>query len=102
MIVVFQSYKQWKDSLPDMTWLEGLLPPPDKIDSWQQNAVEMKNKVLSYEVDPRLRQITRESYDSFRDWFEKRLDSALKASNEAEKESKFEFNIDICKLISLF
>jgi len=88
----FQSYKQWKDALPDMSWLDDLLPPPEKLDTWQQNAIELKNKVSGFEFDPRLRELTRMKYADLKSWFDERLETAINASAEAnpdfDRESK--------------
>lgn len=73
----FQSYKQWKEALPDMAWLESVLPSPEKLDSWNAKATEMKEKIINFEIDPRIKDIGQSSYDDLRRWFDQRLDGEI-------------------------
>ena len=69
-----------------MTWLEDLLPPPEKLDSWQQHALELKNKVSQFEFDPRIKELTKMKYEDIRAWFDERLEGAISATAEGSKD----------------
>jgi hypothetical protein len=43
--VTFQTYEHWKESLPDMKWLNEYLPDSEQLDSFRGVLVEMKDKV---------------------------------------------------------
>lgn len=34
---MFQKYQEWKDSLPDFSWLEDILPNDDQVNSIQKS-----------------------------------------------------------------
>lgn len=76
-----------------MSWLDDILPPPEKFDAWQQNALDLKNKVAQFEFDPRFKELTRMKYEDLKTWFDEKLESAINASAEAnpdfDKESEF-------------
>ncbi|XP_069692141.1 dynamin-like GTPase OPA1, mitochondrial isoform X3 [Periplaneta americana] len=85
-----KTYEQWKDSLPDMKWLDEYLPDSEQWNSFRGSLLEMKDKVKdNIEIDPRLKAYGETKYRNFRDWFDKRLDAAIEAAEKSEVESKF-------------
>lgn len=41
----FQKYAEWKDGLPDMGWLNDLLPDNDKWDQFTTTLISAKEKI---------------------------------------------------------
>lgn len=68
-----------------MTWLQELLPPPEKIDSWQGSVMELRDKIKDFEIDPKYAEMGKERMTSLKEWFDERLDRAIKATEEAEE-----------------
>ncbi|XP_067127629.1 dynamin-like GTPase OPA1, mitochondrial isoform X2 [Centruroides vittatus] len=40
-----KKYEEWKDQLPDFSWIKQLAPPPDQIDRYRTALLEMKDKI---------------------------------------------------------
>lgn len=82
VLLLFQSYTSWKDNLPDMTWIQDLLPPPEKVDAWQGSVMELRDKLKDFHIDPKYSEMGRERMNSLKDWFDERLDKAIRATEE--------------------
>lgn len=67
-----------------MTWLQDMLPPPEKIDAWQGSVMEFKNKFKDFEIDPKYTELGRSRINSLKEWLDERLDQAIKATEEEE------------------
>ncbi|KAG8232089.1 hypothetical protein J437_LFUL012449, partial [Ladona fulva] len=88
-----KSYESWKDSLPDMTWLEEYLPPPEKMEAFKESMAALQNKFKdSFEIDPRLKSLGEAKYKSFKDWFDRRLDDAIQAAETPNGDPEASFN----------
>lgn len=42
---MFQKYEEWKENLPDFSWIADLMPPPEKIDSYRERLMDLKNNI---------------------------------------------------------
>ncbi|XP_046396373.1 dynamin-like 120 kDa protein, mitochondrial isoform X2 [Ischnura elegans] len=97
-----KSYEGWKDSLPDMTWLDAYLPPPEKMEALKESWMSLQNKVKdSFEIDPRLKSIGEAKYRNFREWFDRRLDDAIQAAEtpNGDPEASFSTNyLDLSRI----
>ncbi|XP_065093906.1 dynamin-like 120 kDa protein, mitochondrial isoform X4 [Ochlerotatus camptorhynchus] len=80
-VTMNKRYEEWKDGLPDMKWLEEVFPDNEKWGQFTRNLLAMKDSVKdSIEIDPRLKQLSENKMNEFREWFDKRLDNAIEAA----------------------
>ncbi|KAL3282671.1 hypothetical protein HHI36_005846 [Cryptolaemus montrouzieri] len=76
-----QRYQDWKDGLPDLKWLEDVLPDNNKWQEWRGSLIDIKDNVKNnIEIDPRLKALTESKYKEFKNWFDQRLDDAIQAA----------------------
>jgi optic atrophy protein 1 len=94
-----KSYEQWKENLPDMKWLEQYLPPQEKIDAFRENMISMKDRFKdSFEINPKLRTLGESKYQEFRNWFDRRLEDAVQATERAEIEGENGFSDNFLRI----
>lgn len=41
----FQKYQEWRDGLPDLKWLDDVLPDNNQWQDWRGSLVEMKDNI---------------------------------------------------------
>ncbi|CAB3236618.1 unnamed protein product [Arctia plantaginis] len=86
-----KKYSEWKDGLPDMGWLNELLPDNDKWDQFTTTLIEAKEKIsdqlqigvpltLSVQIDPRLRDMGIARASELREWLSQRYEDAVAAA----------------------
>lgn len=97
-----KKYNDWKDGLPDMKWLDDVLPDNDKWHQWRTNLVDFKDNIKnSIELDPRLKSLSENKYNEFKSWFDQRLDDAIAAAEAQESiQSNNNKNEDLKKEIA--
>lgn len=96
----FQRYNDWKDGLPDLKWLDEVMPDNEKWQHWRGNLIEFKDslkdnieiggpsyfKVVTptnnFFTDPKLKALSEAKYKQFRSWFDQRLDDAIAAAEQ--------------------
>ncbi|GFS50699.1 dynamin-like 120 kDa protein, mitochondrial [Trichonephila inaurata madagascariensis] len=44
-VQISKKYEEWKDQLPDFSWISDMLPPPEKIDSYREALIDLKNRI---------------------------------------------------------
>ncbi|XP_052869147.1 dynamin-like 120 kDa protein, mitochondrial isoform X2 [Anopheles cruzii] len=80
-VTLNKRYEEWKDGLPDMKWLEEVLPDNEKWAGFTKNLLAVKDAVKdSIEIDPRLKQLSENKMNEWRQWFDQRLDNAIEAA----------------------
>uniref|UniRef100_A0A2M4BC90 Dynamin-like GTPase OPA1, mitochondrial n=1 Tax=Anopheles marajoara TaxID=58244 RepID=A0A2M4BC90_9DIPT len=80
-VTLNKRYEEWKDGLPDMKWLEEVLPDNEKWAGFTRNLLAVKDAVKdSIEIDPRLKQLSENKMNEWRQWFDQRLDNAIEAA----------------------
>ncbi|XP_072393787.1 dynamin-like GTPase OPA1, mitochondrial isoform X1 [Diabrotica undecimpunctata] len=80
-----KKYNDWKDGLPDMKWLDDVLPDNEKFQQWRANLVSFKDNIKNnIELDPRIKALTENKYSEFKSWFDQRLDDAIAAAEAQE------------------
>uniref|UniRef100_A0A3F2YWU8 Dynamin-like GTPase OPA1, mitochondrial n=1 Tax=Anopheles farauti TaxID=69004 RepID=A0A3F2YWU8_9DIPT len=80
-VTLNKRYEEWKDGLPDMKWLEEVLPDNEKWAGFTKNLLAVKDAVKdSIEIDPRLKQLSEHKINEWRQWFDQRLDNAIEAA----------------------
>ncbi|GBM14638.1 Dynamin-like protein, mitochondrial [Araneus ventricosus] len=40
-----RKYDEWKENLPDFSWIADLMPPPEKIDLYRERLLDLKNHI---------------------------------------------------------
>ncbi|KAJ8951088.1 hypothetical protein NQ318_003786 [Aromia moschata] len=81
-----RKYNDWKEGLPDLKWLDEVLPDNDKWQQWRGNLVEFKDNIKkNIDLDPRIKALSESKYKEFRGWFDQRLDDAIAAAEAQEK-----------------
>ncbi|XP_015908038.1 dynamin-like GTPase OPA1, mitochondrial isoform X2 [Parasteatoda tepidariorum] len=40
-----KKYEEWKDQLPDFSWISDMLPPPEKLDEYRDAIIDLKNQI---------------------------------------------------------
>ncbi|XP_035790198.1 dynamin-like 120 kDa protein, mitochondrial isoform X1 [Anopheles albimanus] len=93
-VTLNKRYEEWKDGLPDMKWLEEVLPDNEKWAGFTRNLLAVKDAVKdSIEIDPRLKQLSENKMNEWRQWFDQRLDNAIEAAETQQNpqiESSFQ------------
>ncbi|TRY79364.1 hypothetical protein TCAL_12157 [Tigriopus californicus] len=87
-----KQYEEWKSNLPDMDWIKGLIPAieSDKVRKGLRSTAEsIRAKANEIDIDPAL-QNTLGKFESFREWFEKRLDNAIQVVEKEKQQEKNE------------
>ncbi|CAH0687361.1 unnamed protein product [Chilo suppressalis] len=86
-----KKYTEWKDGLPDMGWLNDLLPDNEKWDRFTTTLITAKDKIgdqlqigvpltLSLHSDPRLRDAGVAKAAELREWLAQRYEDAVAAA----------------------
>ncbi|KAL4707559.1 hypothetical protein ACJJTC_000311 [Scirpophaga incertulas] len=86
-----KKYTEWKDGLPDMGWLNDLLPDNEQWDRFTTTLISAKDKIgdqlqigvpltLSVHIDPRLREAGLSRATEFREWVSQRYEDAVAAA----------------------
>ncbi|XP_052894754.1 dynamin-like 120 kDa protein, mitochondrial isoform X1 [Anopheles moucheti] len=93
-VTLNKRYEEWKDGLPDMKWLEEVLPDNEKWAGFTKNLLAVKDAVKdSIEIDPRIKQLSEHKLNEWRQWFDQRLDNAIEAAETQQNpqiESSFQ------------
>ena len=86
-----RQYEDWKNNLPDAAWLKKAMPDVD-VDKFRNSLLSLrdsvKGKVDEVEMDPALKSLGWDKYQEFRVWFDKRLDSAIQAAIDEERQAE--------------
>lgn len=76
-----KKYAEWKDGLPDMGWLNELLPDNDKWDQFTTTLISAKDKIGDQlQIDPRLRDAGLARATELRQWLSQRYEDAVAAA----------------------
>ncbi|KAJ8705907.1 hypothetical protein PYW07_010684 [Mythimna separata] len=86
-----KKYAEWKDGLPDMGWLNDLLPDNDQWNQFTTTLINAKEKIgeniqigvpltLSVHIDPRLRDAGLARAAELREWLAQRYEDAVAAA----------------------
>ncbi|XP_046420696.1 dynamin-like GTPase OPA1, mitochondrial isoform X1 [Neodiprion pinetum] len=80
-ITLQKKYEQWKEGLPDMTWVDSLMPTEQQWQDFRGSLLTMKDNISEkVEIDPRIKELGESKYREYKDWFNQRLDDAIKAA----------------------
>ncbi|KAJ9575639.1 hypothetical protein L9F63_007500, partial [Diploptera punctata] len=93
-ITLQKTYEQWKENLPDMTWIDEYLPKSEQWTAFRGTLMDIKDRMitLNLKLDPRLKAYGHEKYKNFREWFDKRLDDAIEAADNNKLDATFSHN----------
>ena len=69
-----QSYQNWKESLPDLKWLEQVLPSEQTKANMYSTVKELKQKIEEFEIDPKVKEAGEEQLNYWRRWFAEKLE----------------------------
>ncbi|XP_066156023.1 dynamin-like GTPase OPA1, mitochondrial isoform X1 [Euwallacea fornicatus] len=84
-----KKYNDWKDGLPDLKWLDDVLPDNEKWNKMRGNLIEFKDNLRNnIEIDPRIKALSEAKYSQFKNWFEQRLDDAVAAAEKVDQAHK--------------
>ncbi|XP_050306914.1 dynamin-like 120 kDa protein, mitochondrial isoform X2 [Anthonomus grandis grandis] len=84
-----KKYNDWKEGLPDLKWLDEVMPDNEKWQQWRGNLIEFKDSLKNnIEIDPRIKALSEAKYTQFRSWFDQRLDDAISAAEKVEQNGK--------------
>ncbi|XP_015835464.1 dynamin-like 120 kDa protein, mitochondrial isoform X2 [Tribolium castaneum] len=80
-----KKYQDWKDGMPDLKWLDDVLPDNEKWQEWRGNLIEFKDNIKNnISIDPRIKSLTESKLSEFRTWFDQRLDDAIAAAEQQD------------------
>ncbi|CAH0598609.1 unnamed protein product [Chrysodeixis includens] len=90
-VTLNKKYVEWKDGLPDMGWLNELLPDNDQWDRFTTTLIDAKESIgdklqigvpltLSVHIDPRLREAGLARAAELRGWLSQRYEDAVAAA----------------------
>ncbi|KAI9583758.1 dynamin-like 120 kDa protein, mitochondrial isoform X1 [Glossina fuscipes] len=81
-VTLNKKYEDWKDGLPDLKWLEEVMPKGEKWTQFSKALAEFGSSVKDViEIDPRLKQLSEDKIAEWRRWFDTRLDDAIEAAD---------------------
>ncbi|XP_030761251.1 dynamin-like 120 kDa protein, mitochondrial isoform X2 [Sitophilus oryzae] len=84
-----KKYNDWKDGLPDLKWLDEVLPDNDRWKEWRGNLIDFKDNIKNnIEIDPRIKSLSEAKYSQLKTWFDQRLDDAIAAAEQVEQNEK--------------
>ncbi|CAG7831171.1 unnamed protein product [Allacma fusca] len=69
-----ERFQSWKDSLPDMKWLESILPSEQTKSNIYSTVQDLKAKIQEFEIDPKLKDASSEQLNYWRKWFSDKLE----------------------------
>ncbi|KPJ01229.1 Dynamin-like 120 kDa protein, mitochondrial [Papilio xuthus] len=76
-----KKYSEWKDGLPDMGWLNDLLPDNDQWNRFTTTLLDAKDRISDqFQIDPRLREAGVERAAELRAWLAQRYEDAVAAA----------------------
>ncbi|XP_045507894.1 dynamin-like 120 kDa protein, mitochondrial isoform X2 [Colias croceus] len=76
-----KKYAEWKDGLPDMGWLNDLLPDNDQWDKFTTTLIDAKDKIGdNFQIDPRLRDAGLAKAAELKEWLAQRYEDAVAAA----------------------
>lgn len=76
-----KKYAEWKDGLPDMGWLNDLLPDNEQWDRFTTTLITAKDKIGDQlQIDPRLREAGVARATELREWLAQRYEDAVAAA----------------------
>ncbi|CAG4980344.1 unnamed protein product [Colias eurytheme] len=76
-----KKYAEWKDGLPDMGWLNDLLPDSDQWDKFTTTLIDAKDKIGdNFQIDPRLRDAGLARAAELKEWLAQRYEDAVAAA----------------------
>ncbi|CAH0718352.1 unnamed protein product, partial [Brenthis ino] len=76
-----KKYAEWKDGLPDMGWLNDLLPEKEQWDKFTTTLINAKEKIGDQlQIDPRLREAGMSRAAELREWLAQRYEDAVAAA----------------------
>ncbi|XP_014281304.1 dynamin-like GTPase OPA1, mitochondrial isoform X2 [Halyomorpha halys] len=79
-------YQAWKDSLPDLSWLDTYLPSTKTVDSFRESMISLTERVKDIEIDPKLMSVGETKWRDMQEWLNKRIDEAYEAAKQSEIE----------------
>ncbi|XP_068624336.1 dynamin-like GTPase OPA1, mitochondrial isoform X3 [Battus philenor] len=91
-----KKYAEWKDGLPDMGWLNDLLPDNDQWDRFTTTLINARDRIGDQlQIDPRLRDAGVERAAELRAWLAQRYEDAVAAAaaNNIEPAPKIQNNL---------
>ncbi|XP_078044320.1 opa1 mitochondrial dynamin like GTPase isoform X2 [Augochlora pura] len=82
-VTLQKKYEQWKEVLPDMSWLDSFMPDNKEWQNLRGTLMTVKDTIANnIEIDPRIKQYGEAKYREYRNWFNQRLDDAIQAAND--------------------
>ncbi|CAK1549158.1 unnamed protein product [Leptosia nina] len=76
-----KKYAEWKDGLPEMGWLNDLLPDNEQWEKFTTTLLDAKGKIGDQlQIDPRLREAGAARAAELRDWLSQRYEDAVAAA----------------------
>ncbi|CAF4953293.1 unnamed protein product [Pieris macdunnoughi] len=76
-----KKYVEWKDGLPEMGWLNDLLPDNEQWDKFTTTLLDAKEKIGDqFQIDPRLREAGAVRAAELREWLAQRYEDAVAAA----------------------
>uniref|UniRef100_A0A6M2DDH7 Dynamin-like GTPase OPA1, mitochondrial n=1 Tax=Xenopsylla cheopis TaxID=163159 RepID=A0A6M2DDH7_XENCH len=80
-VTLKKKYEEWKDGLPDMKWLDDVLPDSEQWSGYQKSLIGLKDTIKeTIVIDPRLKALGEAKALEFKNWFDRRLDDAIEAA----------------------
>ncbi|RWS10357.1 hypothetical protein B4U79_01964 [Dinothrombium tinctorium] len=84
-----KKYEEWKESLPDFTWIKDLVPKQDQIDDWSNTLSKLRDTYGSNDWIQRFSDEVSSKYDLFNQWVEE-----AKAARQLGEKAFFLFEGD--------
>ncbi|KAF6208887.1 hypothetical protein GE061_014629 [Apolygus lucorum] len=81
-----KSYQEWKESFPDLKWLESYMPSNDQVDKFRSSLIDLKDKVKDIEIDPRIVKIGEGKLTKMQEWLNQKINDAYEAAQKSELE----------------
>ncbi|XP_058808186.1 dynamin-like 120 kDa protein, mitochondrial isoform X2 [Phymastichus coffea] len=91
-VTLQKKYEQWKEGLPDLSWIDKLMPTDDQWRDFRGALMTMKTTLADkIEIDPHFKELGEAKYKEYTIWFNQRLDDAIKAA-ETNKDNNNQNN----------
>ncbi|XP_017755871.1 PREDICTED: dynamin-like 120 kDa protein, mitochondrial isoform X2 [Eufriesea mexicana] len=87
-VTLQKKFDEWKEIMPDMRWLDDIFPGEQKWNDIRESFMHIKDMLPdTIELDHRIKQLGNEKFKEYGEWFNQRLDNAIKAAEVNQTQS---------------
>ncbi|XP_077301417.1 opa1 mitochondrial dynamin like GTPase isoform X2 [Arctopsyche grandis] len=86
-VTLKKKYSEWQENLPDLSWLDDVLPDAEKLNKFTGTLISMRDNISNIEIDSRLKALSQNKYYEVKQWFGERWENAIEAAEKRNAEN---------------